>query len=128
MQVLKGVGADEAPALREQIGQALDDLAGRDLLSDQRAAESVLASQSRRFGSRRLEQSLRAKGLAPELVAATVQQSRATEFERARDLWQRRFGEQAPDLAGRAKQARFMAARGFDAEIVRRVMKGDAED
>ena len=127
-QVLRGVASDEAAPLLEQIRRMLDELAERGLLSDARAAESVLTSQQRRYGSRRIKQALLAKGLAPDLVAATLQQSRATELERARAVWRRRFGAPAPDAAGRARQARFLAARGFDADIVYRLVKGIQED
>lgn len=112
----------------EQIRAALDELAARGLLSDQRAAESVLLSQGRRHGSRRLEQTLRAKGLAAELVAATLQQARATELERAREVWRRRFGAAPADAAERARQMRFLAGRGFEPEVIRRVVQGADED
>ena len=117
----------EEPDLGEQIRRALDELAARGLLSDERAAESLLASHGRRFGSRRLKQSLLAKGLAPDLVAATVKQSRTTEAERARDLWKRRFGAIPTDAAQRLRQMRFLAGRGFDADIIRRLVKGEEE-
>lgn len=117
---------DRAAAV-EQIRRTLDDLAERGLLSDERAAESLLASQGQRFGSRRLKQSLLAKGLAAELVAATMQHSRAGEFERALDLWRRRFGQPPADARERARQMRFLAGRGFEADIIRRLVKGDAQ-
>jgi regulatory protein len=116
---------DEASAA-EQIARALDELAAKDLLSEARAAESVLVSQGRRFGARRLKQTLQAKGLAPDLVASTLQQARATELERARDVWRRKFGEPAIDAAGRARQMRFLAARGFEGDVIRRVVTGSA--
>jgi regulatory protein len=50
---------------------------------------------------------------------------KATELERARAVWSRRFGAPADDPAGRAKQIRFLVGRGFAAEIVRRVVRGD---
>ncbi|MBL8341219.1 MAG: regulatory protein RecX [Rubrivivax sp.] len=116
---------EDTPALRlQQIRRALDELAERGLLSDARAAESVLAAQGRRHGSRRLKQVLQAKGLAAELVEATLQQSKATEYARAREVWLRRFGAPADDAAGRARQARFLAGRGFDGEVIRRLVKG----
>ena len=108
----------------EQIRAALDELSARGLLSDERAAESVLSAQARRLGSRRLQYTLQSKGLAPELIRATLQQARDTELERARDLWRRRFGAPAADAAGRARQLRFLAGRGFDADIARRVVQG----
>lgn len=109
--------------LDARIRETLDDLAARGLLSDARAAESLLATQGARLGQRRLKQALLARGLAPDLVRDTLQQSGATEFERARDLWRRRFGEVPDDAKAAARQMRFLAARGFDAEVIRRVMR-----
>ncbi len=112
---------------RVAIEQLLDDLAAAGLQSDARAAESLVRTKSSRYGQHRLRQQLQAKGLDPELVASTVGQSKATEFERAQDLWRRRFGEPAQDLAERARQMRFLNARGFDGDVIRRVVRG-AED
>ena len=47
---------------------------------------------------------------------------RGTEVERARDVWRRKFGMLPSDAAQRAKQARFLAARGFGGEVIRRVL------
>jgi regulatory protein len=113
---------------QDQISAALDELAQKGLLSDARTAESVLRGQGARFGSRRLKLTLQSKGLAPELVSATLQQAKGSELERARDVWRRRFGEPAADAAGRAKQMRFLAGRGFDGETIRRVVQGSDED
>jgi regulatory protein len=115
----------ELPA-QAQIAAALDELAAKDLLSDSRAAASVLIGQGRRYGSRRLKQTLQAKGLDAALVSSTLQQARGTELERARDVWARRYGEVAVDAAARAKQMRFLAGRGFDGEVIRQVVRGPA--
>ena len=107
-----------------QIAQALDQLAAVGLLSEARAAESVLTRQGQRFGVRRLKQTLLSKGLDPELVSATLQAAHSTELERARLVWQRRFGKPPADQAERARQMRFMAGRGFEGEVIRRVVQG----
>lgn len=111
-----------------QIDQVLDELAAAGLLSDARAAESVLSVQGRRFGTRRLKLVLQAKGLAPALVQDTLQQARGSELARAREVWQRRFGTPPADAQERAKQMRFLAGRGFDGEVIRRVVEGADED
>ncbi|MDO9071883.1 MAG: recombination regulator RecX [Rubrivivax sp.] len=112
-----------------QIAVALDDLAAKGLLSEARVAESVLLGQGRRYGVRRLKQTLQAKVLAPELVAQTLQQARATELERAQEVWRRRFGSPPVDAAERARQMRFLAGRGFEGDVIRRVVRGgDAHD
>jgi regulatory protein len=111
-----------------QISAALDELAAKGLLSEERTAQSVLLSQGRRFGTRRLRQTLQAKGLAPDLVADTLQQARGTELERAREVWRRRFGKPPADAAERARQMRFMAGRGFESDVIRRVVQGADDD
>ena len=113
---------DEASAAA-QIAAALDDLAAKGLLSEERTAESVLQGQGRRHGVRRLKQTLQHKGLAPALVASTLQQARATEYERALEVWRRRFGEPPADAAERAKQTRFLAGRGFEGDVIQRVVR-----
>ncbi len=109
------------------IEKVLDDLVAAGLQSDARTAESVARSKSSRYGVHRLRQQLQAKGLEAELVAHTVSQTRDTEFERALSLWRRRFGEASQDQAQRARQIRFLTARGFDSDVVRRIVRGGLE-
>jgi len=110
-----------------QIAQALDDLCARGLVSAERVAESVLTSRSPRFGVHRLRQTLQAKGLDAALVAATLATARLTELERARALWQRRYGHSPASAADRARQMRFLAGRGFDGAVIRAVVQGGGE-
>lgn len=118
----------EETSAEAQIARALDELQAAGLLSDERTAASVLTYQGARFGSRRLKQTLQAKGLAPALVSATLQQARGSELERAREVWRRRFGAPPADAAARAKQMRFLAARGFEGDVIRRVVGGSEDD
>jgi regulatory protein len=111
-----------------QIRTALDELTARGYLSEARVAESVLAGLGARYGSRRLRQSMQAKGLDPELVARTLQQARATELDRAREVWRRRFDAPPADASERAKQMRFLAGRGFDGDVIRRVVLAREDD
>jgi len=61
-------------------------------------------------------------------VAEAVSNLKASEVERAREVWRRKFGEPAADAAARGKQMRFLAARGFGAEAIRRVVSQADED
>ena len=117
----------DAPAAA-QIAAVLDELTAHGLISESRVAESVLNSQAPRYGARRLKQTLQAKGLDPELVASTLQQARGTELDRARDIWRRRFGTQAANATERARQMRFLAGRGFEGDVIRRVVQGSDDD
>jgi regulatory protein len=108
------------------VDQLLDWLVANKYLSDARFVESRVNARSRKQGALRIKLELSRHGLALEPEqAATL---RETEFARARELWQRKFGEVAADPRQRAKQARFLAARGFAADVVRRVVGGLDED
>ncbi len=107
----------------------LDDLEQKGLLDDQRAADALLHAKSGRYGGRRLQQLMHARAFAPELVAESLAQAHGTEYERALEVWRRRFGAPPQDLKERARQQRFLAGRGFDAAVIGRVLKsGGADD
>lgn len=109
------------------IGQLLDELAARGLQDDARVAETVLAGRGQRLGGRAIAHLLRRKGLDEGLVADAVAQARGGEFERALALYRRRFHAPPADRAEYARQARFLAGRGFAADVIRRVI-GGADD
>jgi regulatory protein len=117
----------EAPAA-QQISGLLDELAAQNWQSESRVAESVLRTKGARFGTFRLKQTLQAKGLDPALIAATVQQARGTEFERALAVWRARFNGPPADPKDRARQQRFLAGRGFASEVIRRVVQGGDDE
>ncbi|MDD3786586.1 MAG: recombination regulator RecX [Hydrogenophaga sp.] len=108
-----------------ELARVLDELQTRGFISEARVVESVLHRRAARLGAARVRQELQAKGISAEAVAQAVQALRVTEVERAREVWRRRFGAPAPDPAGRVKQMRFLAARGFSGEVIRRVVGGD---
>lgn len=111
-----------------ELQRALDELQAKGFINEQRVVDSVLHRRAARLGTARLKQELQAKGIGAEAVAEAVQTLRVTELERAREVWRRKFGEPAADAAGRAKQMRFLAARGFAGETIRRVLGGEDTD
>ena len=108
-----------------ELAGVLDDLQAKGFISEQRVVESVLHRRAARLGAGRIRQELQAKGVDGELVAHAMQQLRATEVARAREVWQKRFGEPPRDATERGKQARFLAARGFTGEVIQRVLRLD---
>lgn len=115
--------AERAAAEAAQVQAVLEQLRSAGLLSDERAAASVLNAQAARSGRRRLQQLLQAKGLPEALVQGTLAQARETEFDRAWALWQRRYGEVPREASERARQQRYLISRGFDFDIVARVLR-----
>jgi regulatory protein len=109
-------------AVQAQVEALLDDLQARHYLSDERFAEGRVNARAARMGQARIEQELARHGVSlPEELA---EQLRATELSRAQQVWQRRFGTVASEMSERARQMRFLAARGFSAEVIRRVVGG----
>lgn len=108
-----------------ELARALDELQAKGFINEQRVVESVLYRRASRLGASRVKQELQAKGLPAEAVAQAVAGLQATELERAREVWRKKFGEPASDAAARAKQMRFLASRGFSPEAIRRVVRGE---
>lgn len=110
------------------LAKALDELQAKGFISEQRVVESVLHRRASKLGAARIKQELQAKGLDPEAISAAVAGLQATERERALEVWRKKFGEPAADAQMAARQMRFLAARGFSAEAIRRVVKDGGED
>ena len=117
----------------EQLAQVLDELQAKDFISEARVAESVINRRSARLGAARVRHELLGKGLGAEVVREAMQRLNATELERAQEVWRKKFDGKAdssvPDASARLKQMQFLAARGFDSEVVRRVVaNADADN
>ena len=111
-----------------QLAQVLDELQAKDFISEGRVVESVINRRAARFGASRIKYELLNKGLAAEAVADAVASLKGSELERAREIWRKKFDGPALDAAGRAKQMRFLAARGFDGDVIRRVVAQADDD
>ena len=112
----------------EQLDALLDTLESQGLLSTERFADSVVNRRAGRFGAARIRQELRQHDLPPDLVSEHLAALDRTEYERARQVWARRFGMPPADAAERLRQARFLAARGFRADVVRRILGSRHDD
>ena len=111
-----------------ELAKALDELAAKGFIDEQRVLESVVHRRADRLGAARVRQELQAKGLDPQAVAMAVAGLQGSEEARAREVWRKRFGSPPSDAAEHGKQMRFLLTRGFQAEVVRRVVRGAPED
>lgn len=116
------------PALPDtgQITALLDDLEAAGHLSNERVLESRIQVRSARFGNLRIERELQHLGVEPSDEARST--LRSTEVARARTVWERKFGAAPASAAQRARQMRFLAARGFTAETIRAVLSPRSQD
>jgi regulatory protein len=114
----------EAADAGPEVDALLDWLVAGRHLSEARFVESRLHARSARFGNRRIAQELAQHGVA--LEADATERLKASELDRARAVWSRKYGAVAATGATEcARQMRFLAARGFSTEVIRRVVRGD---
>jgi regulatory protein len=111
-----------------QLAQALDELQAKGFLDDQRAADSLAHRRGQKLGTARVVQEMRSRGIDAEAIDSATQDLKASELERAREVWRKKFGEPAQDAAERGKQMRFLISRGFSSEIIRRVVAGGQDE
>ncbi|WP_295856859.1 recombination regulator RecX [uncultured Xylophilus sp.] len=107
----------------EELTRVLDELVALDFLNETRVVESVLRVRAPRLGAARVREELRRKGIAPEAIADAVAGLQDTELARAREAWARRFDAPPADARERARQGRFLLARGFSSGVVTRVLR-----
>jgi regulatory protein len=115
------------PADPEALTVLLEELQARGWLSEQRVADQLLRAATGRFGARRVMQQLAQKGVSQDVMAQTRKRARENELDNARAVWLKRFGKAAASLRERAQQARFLEQRGFDPEVICKVVGGDGE-
>lgn len=111
----------------EDIETVLDDLEREGWQSDARFVQSFQRVKATKQGSALIAQGLRQKGVDPELITQTLDQLKATEFDRARAVWDKKFGKVgvSHDPKEKARQARFLASRGFGGDVIWRVVGGE---
>lgn len=105
----------------------LDDLTARGWLSDARAATQLVYAKRSRFGTQRITHELRQKGIAEELISATLPELKETELAAAREVWQKKFCTLPQDARENAKQMRFLQSRGFGFDVIFQVLRSESE-
>ena len=114
-------GEDPVPAV-------LDRLAEEGWLSDARFAASVVNRRAARFGTVRIVSELKRHKVDSDTVQTFSESLRDTEWDRISAVWARKFGTLAVTQQERAKQARFLAGRGFSRDAIMRIIKAGDDD
>ncbi len=112
-----------------EVERVLEECERRGWLSERRVVEQRVHTLRKRFGTRRIEHDLRRKGISEDAVAAALAELKGGELEAAREVWRRKFGDRPPRRpADRARQVRFLQGRGFELEVILRVIKSGEDD
>jgi regulatory protein len=111
------------------LAAVLDELQELGLLDAQRFAESLVRRRAAKYGSQRIGQELRTHKLDDATVSsalATLDTPLQDDLTRALHILHRRYPEPASSPQERARQQRFLLARGFPHDVVRQAMKAHA--
>ncbi|BAO82223.1 uncharacterized protein conserved in bacteria [Serpentinimonas raichei] len=111
-----------ADAAQGALETLLDELQAQGWLSDARFAEALSRNRATRQGVARIRAELRLRGVAAEQVEQATAALAGSEAERAQQVWQKKFGQPPLDAAERARQIRFLLARGFATGLACRVV------
>jgi regulatory protein len=106
----------------------LDALESEGWLSDSRFAESLIHRRASRLGANRIVGELKRHALGQTLIEEASAQLRETELARAQAVWRKKYGQLPETPAERARQARFLAARGFSGATISKILKGIDEE
>jgi regulatory protein len=115
------------PALAEAVAGTL---AAERLLSDERFVEMLVRARRRRgYGPLRIQQELKEKQIAAEMIERWLDISGRDWIEDLKRVRSKRFGNRPPgSIAERAKQARFLQQRGFTFEQIKMVLNSRHRD
>jgi regulatory protein len=124
LQLVRRDEEELAVDIEEQIEAVLNDFEARAWLSDERFAQSLVRRRSERYGVRRVADELERAGIETGLISQLTGELKESEYDRARALWTRKFGQIPTEQKERARQYRFLISKGFSPELVAKVIGG----
>ncbi|HEX7439942.1 MAG TPA: RecX family transcriptional regulator [Caldimonas sp.] len=116
---------DCAPDAQAQVDAVLDWLEANRFLSAERFVESRVRVRAERFGNVRIRHELAQHEV---VLSSDAEQGLVdSELARARAVRARKFPQPPATPAESARQARFLGARGFSSDVIRRVLREAAQ-
>ncbi|MGD9786326.1 MAG: recombination regulator RecX [Sulfuricellaceae bacterium] len=112
----------------EEVENLLEDFQKRGWLSEDRYTEQLIHARRAKYGTQRIVQELREKGVGEEAISAALPELKDSELETAKAVWVKKFGQPPVDAKDKARQVRFLASRGFRMDVIFRVLGGGDED
>jgi regulatory protein len=106
-----------------EVTRVLDELEQLGYLSDARFAQMLVTQKAGRYGKRAIAHALTQRRVAsPAAQTALDTLKNVDEVADAGALWERRFGSPPKDERERARQIRFLMARGYSLSIALKVV------
>jgi regulatory protein len=116
-----GAGRDECEAL-------VGELVALGFLSDARYAQALVRQRQGGHAQRAIAQALRQKGVDDDTVRSALADHPIDDTVALAALWRRRFGRAPVDEREKARQVRFLQARGFALSAILRLLRDPPAD
>jgi len=110
-------------APRNEVGFVLDELIAQGYLSDARYARAMATQKAGGYSRRSIAEALKAKGIARTDIERALVEAEADDGKALRAVWQRRFGKPPTDEREKARQVRFLQARGFALSAIFKLLR-----
>jgi regulatory protein len=105
-------------AARSEVAAVLDELAALGYVSNERYARAIAEQKAGRYSRRNISSELKAKGVDADDIDAALAAADIDDASALEALWQRRFGRPPADNREKARQVRFLQARGFSLSAI----------
>ena len=106
----------------DDIAAILEDFKKRGWLSDARFTEQLIHARKVKFGSARVANELREKGVANDLIEIAVAAIQENELENALAVCRKKYKDSPKSREDWARQARFLQSRGFGFDVIKKVL------
>jgi regulatory protein len=110
-------------APRSEVGPVLDELIAQGYLSDARYARAMAARKAGGYSRRSIAEGLKSKGIARTDIERALVEAETDDEKALHALWQRRFGNPPMDEREKARQVRFLQARGFALSAIFKLLR-----
>ena len=105
-------------ASRNDVATVLDELTALGYVSDARFARAFAAQKAGRYSQRSIASELKARGVNADDVGTALATDGVDDATALAALWQRRFGRAPADDREKARQVRYLQARGFSLSTI----------
>jgi regulatory protein len=110
-------------APRSEVGPVLDELIAQGYLSDARYARAMATRKAGGYSRRSIAEGLKSRGIARTDIERALVEAETDDEKALRALWQRRFGKPPMDEREKARQVRFLQARGFALSAIFKLLR-----
>lgn len=88
----------------------------------------LVHARKTKFGSARVANELREKGVADDLITRAVAEVKVTELNNAREVCRKKYKTSPISREDWAKQARFLQSRGFGFDVIKKVLNSTQDE